>query len=54
MPPTNVEIIKPTVTDIMPALVKSVEIGTPKIPSVRKDITTAANPKSKKWSIVAA
>ena len=42
MPPTNVEITKPAVMEIMPALVKSVEREKLNIPKITKVITTTA------------
>lgn len=54
MPPTKVEMIKPTVTVIMPALVKRVESDTLKYPRITKVIIRIATPMDKNCTIVAS
>ena len=54
MPPPKVEIIKPAVIDMMPALVRSVCGETPMMPRIPKFIAKTTSAKKPNWRIVAA
>jgi hypothetical protein len=53
MPPTNVEMTKPTVTVMIPALARRVVSETSKKPRIMKVIIRIAIPMERNWRIVA-